>query len=324
MKALLCKKFGPPSDLVVEDIPEPRPDEGQVIVDVAAVGLNFLDTLIIRGKYQAKPEMPFSPGAEFAGTISALGKGVTGYRVGERVAGISGWGSARQKLAIKAEGLVHVPDEVDFDVAASGVIAYGTSYHALKDRGELKPGETLAVLGASGGVGLAAVELGKVMGAKVIACASSDEKLAICKEKGADVLVNYTPENLKDALREATGGQGVDVVYDAVGGDFAEPALRGCAFFSRYLVVGFAAGYIPKIPLNLTLLKSCDIRGVEWGKWKLYHQEINAENDRQIMQWHVERKLKMPIHGVYSLEDMPRALEEFDNRQVVGKVIVHP
>ncbi|MGD9847328.1 MAG: NADPH:quinone oxidoreductase family protein, partial [Variibacter sp.] len=267
MKAVLCTRFGGPADLEFADLPDPRPEAGQAVVAVRAAALNFFDTLLIAGKYQAKPPFPFSPAAELAGVVEAVAADVTNVKVGDRVIAHPGHGAARQRLAIAADQLTKIPDALDFDRAAGLTVTYGTSYHALKDRAELKAGETLAVLGASGGVGLAAVELGKQMGAHVIACASSPEKLAFARERGADAVINYAAENLRDALRERTGGKGVDVIYDPVGGAYAESALRAMAWGGRFLVIGFAAGEIPKIPRNLPLLNCCDIRGVFWGEW---------------------------------------------------------
>ena len=265
MKALLCTRHGGPDDLSISDIPDPAAGPGEAVVKVAAAALNFFDTLIIAGKYQTKPEMPFSPAAEFAGTVESLGSGVTSLKAGDRVLGYIGYGAARQRIAAPAQQLIRIPDAVEFDRAAGLCVTYGTSLHALKDRARLKSGETLAVLGASGGVGLAAVELGKVMGARVIACASSDEKLEFARQHGADTVIHYGKEDLKDALRRVTANRGADVIYDPVGGPYAEAALRSIAWQGRFLVVGFAAGDIPKLPLNLVLLKGCDVLGVFLG-----------------------------------------------------------
>ena len=267
MKALLCTRYGTPDDLELADIADPKPGPGEAVVRVAAAALNFFDTLIIAGKYQYKPEMPFSPAAEFAGTVESVGAGVTSLAAGDRVLGYSGYGAARERIALAADKLVKLPAGLDFDRAAGVSVTYGTTLYALKDRAHLKTGETLAVLGASGGVGIAAVELGKLMGARVIACASSAEKLAFANKHGADVGIDYAKDDLKDALRAATGGNGADVIYDPVGGPYAEAALRSIAWEGRYLVVGFAAGDIPKLPLNLVLLKSANVLGVFWGSW---------------------------------------------------------
>ena len=265
MKALVCTRLGGPDDLEIHDLADPIAGPGEVVVRVEAAALNFFDTLIIAGKYQTKPQLPFSPAAEFAGTIEAVGEGVTAIKPGERVAGYAGYGAARERIAVAADRVVKLPPGLEADRAAGLIVTYGTSYYALKDRAQLKAGETLAVLGAAGGVGLAAVELGAIMGARVIACASSDDKLAFARRHGASETVNYAAENLRDGLKRLAGERGVDVVYDPVGGAQAEPALRSLAWEGRFLVIGFAAGEIPKLPLNLVLLKSCDVRGVYLG-----------------------------------------------------------
>jgi NADPH:quinone reductase len=324
MKAILCTHYGPPSELELADIAEPSPGAGEAVVAVKAAGLNFFDNLLIAGKYQFKPPFPFSPASEFAGTVHGLGEGVTDLSVGERVMGWLGHSAARERVAVPATQLVKIPDALDFDRAAGLSVIYGTSYYALKDRAELKASETLAVLGASGGVGLAAMELGKLMGARVIACASSDEKLTFARRHGADETVNYARDNLRDALRAVTGGEGVDVVYDPVGGPYAEAALRALAWGGRFLVIGFAAGEIPKIPLNLTLLKSCDVRGVFWGAWTAREPQAHRANVRQLVAWAAEGKLSAHVHAAYPLADTAAALEAIANRQVMGKVILRP
>src|SRR5688500_6800778 len=265
MKAVLCKQYGPPDSLAIEEVPSPRPGPNEVVVSVKAASLNFPDVLMIQDKYQFKPPLPFSPGAEVAGIVSAVGADVAGFSVGDRVIASPGWGGLAEKAAVSTEAIIPLPDDIDLVHASSFLYAYGTSQYALKDRGHLQPGETLVVLGAAGGVGLAAVELGAVMGATVIAAASSDDKLDLCREYGASMTINYATEDLKTRIRELTGGVGADVVYDAVGGAYSEPALRSMAWEGRFLVIGFAAGEIPKVPLNLALLKSCDIVGVFWG-----------------------------------------------------------
>lgn len=324
MKALLCTRLGGPDDLVLAEVPEPTPAPGEAIVRIQAAALNFFDTLIIAGKYQRKPDLPFSPSAEFAGTIERLGEGVTTLKVGDRVQGYCGHGAAREKIALSADRLVKIPDALDFDRAAGLGVTYGTTLHALKDRAKMKAGETLAVLGASGGVGLAAVELGKLMGARVIACASSAEKLAFARQHGADDAIDYSKDDLKEALRRVTQGRGPDVIYDPIGGAYAEPALRAIAWEGRYLVIGFAAGEIPKIPLNLTLLKGCDIVGVYWGAFVQRNPEGHRDNTEQLMQWCVEGKLSSHVHSVYPLAEGPAALKAIASRQVMGKVILRP
>jgi NADPH2:quinone reductase len=324
MKAILCRQPGGPDDLTLEDIPDPQAGPGQAIVKVAAAGLNFFDTLIIAGKYQVKPSFPFSPAAEFAGVVESIGPGVRHVKVGDRVLGYQGYGCARERIAVKAETLVSAPDNLDFDRAAGLSVTYGTTIHALKDRGKLQSGETLAVLGAAGGTGLAAIEIGKLMGARVIACASSDEKCAFAKQHGADDTINYATADLKEALKSVTGGRGVDVIYDPVGGDYAESALRAIAWKGRFLVVGFAAGTIPKLPLNLALLKGCDIVGVYWGAFTDKEPAAQAANMAQIVSWCAEGKLSSHVHAIYPLGDTAQALKDIAARKIMGKAILHP
>jgi NADPH2:quinone reductase len=293
-------------------------------VRVASAALNFFDTLIIAGKYQHKPAFPFSPGAEFAGEVESVAADVTSFAPGDRVIGNIGCGAARQKVALAVDQLVALPAGLDFDRAAGLTVTYGTSLHALKDRAKLKPGETLAVLGAAGGTGLSAVEIGKLMGARVIACASSDEKLAFARQHGADAGVNYAAADLKDALRQLTGGKGVDVVYDPIGGVQAEAALRGMDWGGRFLVVGFATGEIPKLPLNLVLLRSYDVLGVYWGAWILRDPPGHRANMTQILDWCAQGKLSAHVHAVYSLDQAPAALKAIAARKVMGKVILRP
>ena len=324
MRAVLCKAYGPPESLVVEELPDPVPGPGEAVVAVTAVGLNFFDNLIIKNMYQVKHELPFSPGSEFAGRVAALGEGVTGLKVGDRVLGNVPHGAARTHIVAKAKTLAPIPDGLTDEQAAGMIITYGTTIHALKDRAQLKPGETLAVLGAAGGVGLAAIELGKAMGAKVIACASSDDKLAFCREHGADEVLNYATHDLKEGLRALTGCKGPDVIYDPVGDKLAEPALRAIAWEGRFLVIGFAGGEIPKIPLNLTLLKGCDIRGVFWGAFAQKEPEKNRQNLIQVAKWTAEGKLSLHVHGTYPLEKIAEALNVLTSRQARGKVILKP
>lgn len=324
MKAILSDRPGPANTLVLADLPDPVPGPGEVLVDVAAVGLNFFDTLVIEDRYQFKPVRPFSPGGEFSGRVAALGAGVTGFTLGERVAGHLKAGAAREKLLVPAGMLVPVPDGVSDAAAAGFCITYGTSLHGLADRADLKPGETVAVLGASGGVGQATIEIAKLMGARVIACASGAEKLALCRSLGADETVDYNTEDLKERLKALTGGKGVDVIYDVVGGPYAEPALRAIAWKGRYLVVGFAAGEIPKIPLNLTLLKGCDIRGVFWGAAVDRDPEGYRRDMARLLGWIAEGKLKVLIHGEYPLAEAPAALDVLSGRRALGKVILRP
>ena len=322
MKAVLCKEYGPPEKLVVEDVPSLKAGKGQVVVSVKAAGVNFPDTLIIQGKYQFKPEPPFSPGGEVAGVIKEVGEGVTGFKPGDRVIAAATWGGFAQELVADADRLVRMPDEMDFVSASAFVLTYGTSYHALKDRAQLKAGETLLVLGASGGVGLSAIQIGKTMGARVIAAASSDAKLAVCKSNGADELINYASEDLRTRVKAITAGRGVDVVYDPVGGSYSELALRDMAWNGRFLVVGFAAGDIPKIPLNLALLKGCSIVGVFWGAFTKNEAQKNRRNNEELMQLFVAGKVKPHIHATYPLERAVEALNEVLLKRVSGKVVL--
>ena len=324
MKAVLCTQFGGPETLELADIESPVAGPGEVVVAVRAAGLNFFDTLIIQNKYQFKPDLPFSPGAEIAGEVTSLGDGVEGIQVGDRVMAYSVWGGVRAEIAISQDAVIAMPDGLDFVTAAGLIVTYGTSLHALQDRADLQPGETLAVLGASGGVGQAAVEIGKAMGARVIACASSDDKLEFCRTLGADETLNYTNEDLKTRLKELTDGKGVDVIYDPVGADLAEPALRAIGWKGRFLVVGFAGGGIPKIPLNLALLKGCQIVGVFWGDHLVREPDRHRANMAQLLDWVVEGKIKPHIHKVYPLEETADALLAIARREVRGKVIVTP
>jgi NADPH2:quinone reductase len=324
MKAVLCVRPGTPDDLEIQDLPDPVPGPGEAIVKVASAALNFFDTLIIAGKYQTKPDFPFSPGAEFAGTVDSVGAGVGTVKAGDRVMGYMTYGAARERVAVPAERLVKIPDALDFDRAAGLSVTYGTTYYALKDRAHLQPGETLAVLGAAGGVGLAAVEIGRLMGARVIACASSEDKLAFARKHGADAGVNYGDGNLREGLKREAGEPGVDVLYDPVGGALAEPALRSMAWKGRYLVIGFAAGDIPKLPLNLVLLKNCDVVGVFWGAFTQREPAAQAANMAQIVTWCAAGKLSSHVHSVYPLGETPRALKDIAARKVMGKAILHP
>ena len=322
MKAVMCKGFGPPESLVVETLPDPTPGKGEVVVDVSFIGLNFFDTLIIQNKYQLKPALPFSPASEFAGRVSALGEGVSELKVGDRVCGSLGYGAARTKIVAKPDQLYPIPDGLSDEKAAGLIITYGTSHHALKQRAKLKAGETLAVLGASGGVGIAAVELGALMGARVIACASSPDKIDFAKRHGAAEGVDYSKTDLKDELKRLTGGKGVQVIYAPVGGDFAEAALRAIAWEGRFLVIGFAAGAIPKMPLNLALLKGCDILGVFWGAWTQADPAAHRENMGELLAWARDGKLKAHTHAIVPLENVAEALNILVRREAQGKVLL--
>jgi len=322
MRAVLCKEFGPPESLVVEEVPDPVAGPGQVVVDVAGCGVNFPDVLIIQDKYQFKPPLPFSPGGEVSGTVSAVGEGVTQLAVGDRVLASLGWGGMAEKVVVPAASAMPVPDGVDLVHAAGFLLAHGTSHHALVDRARLQPGETLLVLGAAGGVGLAAVEIGALLGARVIAAASTDEKLELCRSRGATETINYATEDLRARIKELTDGRGVDVCYDPVGGDLAEPALRSMAWDGRFLVVGFAAGDIPRIPLNLPLLKGCSVVGVFWGAFTGKEPERNARNIAELMGWLAEGKLRPHVSATYPLEEAAAAIGDLEHRRAQGKVVV--
>ncbi|MGY3793113.1 NADPH:quinone oxidoreductase family protein [uncultured Aquimarina sp.] len=322
MKAIVCKNYGPPSDLVFEDVESPKLKKDEVLIRIKSCGVNFPDTLIIQGLYQFKPELPFVPGSDVAGIIKEVGSEVKHLEVNDEVFGFVMKGGYAEEVAMPANMCFKKPQKMSFEIASSFMIAYGTSYHALKDRANLNEGDTLLILGASGGVGLAAIELGKLMGAKVIAAASSEDKLKLCKEYGADEVINYTTEDLKSKAKELTDGKGVDVVYDPVGGDYSELALRSMAWEGHYLVVGFAAGSIPKIPLNLPLLKGCSVVGVFWGSFAMKNPKMNMDNTIQLMKWLEAGKLKPHIHKVYELKDAAKALVEMMNRKVKGKVVI--
>lgn len=322
MKAVLCKQYGLPETLVVEDIPSPVPGFGEVVVTMHAASVNFPDVLIIQNKYQVKPPLPFSPGSELSGVVKEVGEGVTRVKPGDRVMAFTGYGAFAEEVKTQESRLLPMPSGMDFPTAASFILTYGTSDHALSDRGALAAGETLLVLGAAGGVGLAAVEIGKALGARVVACASSDEKLAACRAHGADETVNYTTEDLRERIKAITGGNGVDVVYDAVGGAYTEPALRSTTWRGRLLVVGFAAGDIPRIPLNLTLLKGCSIVGVFWGDFTRREPERFAASVRRLGEWFEQGKLKPHVSAMLPLDRAAEALEMMASRKVIGKLVL--
>jgi len=322
MKAVLCKQFGPPESLVIEDLPSPKAGPGEVVVSVRAASLNFPDVLIIQNKYQFKPPLPFSPGSEMAGTIKEVGDGVKGVKPGERVIAFTTFGAFAEEVKLEAARLVPIPEGMDFNSAAAFLLTYGTSDHALRDRGGLKAGETLLVLGAAGGVGLAAIEIGKALGAKVLACASGADKLEVCAQHGADAGINYATEDLRGRIKALTDGKGVDVVYDAVGGPYTEPALRATAWRGRLLVVGFAAGDIPRIPLNLALLKGCSIVGVFWGDFARREPKAFAASIAQLGAWFREGKLKPHVSQTFPLAQAAQALKLMAARKVKGKVVL--
>jgi NADPH:quinone reductase len=322
VKAILCKAYGPPDSLVFEEVPSPVAGQGEVVVSVKTASVNFPDVLIIQNKYQMKPPLPFSPGSELAGVVKSVGDGVTRWKPGDPVMAITGYGAFAEEVQVDVNRLLPVPTGMDFVSAAAFGLTYATSEHALCDRGELKAGETLLVLGASGGVGIAAIEIGKALGARVIACASTDDKLAVCREHGADDTINYATEDLRERIKAITGGKGADVVYDPVGGPYTEPALRSIAWRGRLLVVGFAAGEIPKIPINLTLLKGCAIVGVYWGEFAKREPERFAEGVRQLGEWYRAGKIKPHISATFPLERAADALTLMAERKVIGKVIL--
>jgi NADPH:quinone reductase len=321
MKAVLCLEHGPPSSLVVRDVPPVEPGEGQVVVAVKACGVNFPDTLIIEGRYQFQPPLPFSPGGEVAGVVSRVGPGVTGVREGDRVIAICGFGGYAEEVLVAATQTIPMPDGMDFATASAFVFTYGTDIYALRDRAQLAAGETLLVLGAAGGTGIAAVELGAAMGARVIAAASSKEKLALCYECGATEGIDYSTEDLRQRLKDITGGRGVDVCFDPVGGDYAEAAVRGMAWGGRFLVIGFVAG-IPRIPLNLVLLKSCSIVGVFWGAFTGREPERNRELLAELFDLWRDGKIRPRISATYPLERAADALTDIQERRALGKIVL--
>jgi NADPH2:quinone reductase len=324
MRAVLCKQWGGPESLAVADVPAPRPGAGEVLVDVKAAGVNFPDALMIQGKYQIKPELPFTPGIELAGVVTEVGAGVTDVSPGEAVVASVAYGAFAEDCVVRADGLLPLPHGIDFATAAGFMVAYGTAWHALRDRGQLRAGEWLLVLGAAGGVGLAAVELGKAFGARVIAAASSDEKLAVCRARGADETINYTREDLRARLRELAGEKGVDVVYDPVGGPYSEPALRATGWRGRFLVIGFASGEIPRLPLNLPLLKGSAIVGVYWGEWLRREPQRARAEMAELAEWLRAGRVRPHVSARYPLARTAEALAAMTARAVAGKVVIEP
>jgi NADPH2:quinone reductase len=324
MRAVVCHAWGPPESLVIEDRPPLEAGPGKVVVSVKAASVKFADTLIIQNKYQTQPELPFIPGSEVTGIVRAIGAGVAGWKVGDRVSAQTTYGGYAEEVIAEPERLTAIPESMDFASAAGLSSTYGTSYYALVDRGQLRAGETLLVLGAAGGAGLAAVEIGKVLGAKVIACASSDDKLAVCRERGADETINYVSEDLRARVKAITKGNGVDMIYDPVGGAYSELALRDMAWGGRHLVIGFTAGDIPKIPLNLPLIKGCSIVGVWIGAFARRDPARYRANAAEIWKWVAEGKLKPHVSGRYPLEQAADALNALAGRKVAGKVVLTP
>ena len=328
MKAFLCKEFGPVDSHTVEEIEDPAAGPGQVVVDIKATGISFPDVLIVQGLYQFKPPFPFSPGSEISGVVSSVGEGVTMHKVGDRVMGSIGSGGLREKGVYLEQQLMPLPESMDFNTAAGFPLNYGTTYHAFKQRGELKEGQSVLVLGAGGGLGITAIHIAKAMGARVIAAASSQEKIDLCVKEGADEGIIYERDmdrdlqkKFSDEIKELTGG-GVDMIYDLVGGDYAEPALRAISRHGKYLVIGFTAG-IPKMPLNLTLLKECQIVGVFWGQFAAIDHAENAQNFKELFELHAEGKIKPFVTETYSLEESAKAIKTLEDRKVLGKVVVN-
>jgi NADPH2:quinone reductase len=322
MRAVVCTEYGSQDKLSIGDVPDPVAGPGEIVIDMAAASLNFPDLLVIAGLYQFKPEPPFVPGAEGAGTVSAVGPDVTSVKVGQRVMGVGVQGAFAEKWLIDAAAVIPVPDDMDFETAAALTLAFGTSYHALKQRAALQPGETLLVLGGAGGVGSAAVEIGKAMGATVIVAASTDEKLEFCRDIGADMTINYATDDLKASVKDLTGGRGADVIYDPVGGDLTEQAFRAIAWEGRHLVVGFASGDIPKIPLNLPLLKGASIIGVFWGSFTKREPEVNTKNGAELFAMLSDGTLKPRVTSVILLEDFETAFDLMASRKAKGKVVL--
>jgi NADPH:quinone reductase len=324
MKALVCRKFGPPEELVVEDLPVPEPGPGEVRLRVEAAGVNFPDALIIEDRYQLKPSLPFSPGGEFAGIVDAAGDGVEGWPIGKAALGFIGWGAFAEQVIVRSDQLIPMPEGLPFDIAGAFLTAYGTCWHALCDRGALVRGETVLVLGASGGIGMAAIEIAKAMGARVIAAASSSEKLAACRDRGADATIDYVREDLKQQVKALTNNEGVDIVLDPVGGAHADAAIRSMRWRGRYLVVGFAGGEIPRIPLNLPLLKGCSIVGVFWGDFIRREPAMIQSDLKNLFELLLQGRIRPYLSGRMSLMEAASAIRSVADRKVMGKLVVLP
>jgi NADPH2:quinone reductase len=324
MRAVLCEAWGGPEGLVIKDLADLTPKPGEVVIKIRAAGVNFPDVLIIQKKYQVQPELPFSPGAEVAGDVLAVGEGVTALKIGDRVAGLCTTGGFAEQIALDAARVIKIPGSLPYDIASGFLLAYGTSWHAVRDRALLLPTETMLVLGAAGGVGLSAVEIGKAIGARVVAAASSDEKLAICREHGADETINYTTEDLRDGIKRTCGKTGPDVIYDPVGGKFSEAAFRSIGWRGRHLVIGFANGEIPAIPLNLTLLKGASLVGVFWGSFTQREPQHFMQGISEMLGWMQQGKIKPLISKTYTLDEAPQALLDMAARKVTGKIVITP
>lgn len=324
MKAVLCKSLDGPDALETGELPSPVPGEGEAVIRVSAVSLNFFDTLMLHGKYQNRPELPFSPGGEVAGTVAGIGPGVRGLSVGDRVLAYTGYNGCREEVLAPARAVIPLPDNMPDEAAAAIPITYGTALHGLEDRGRLKSGETLLILGATGGAGLAAVEVAVRLGANVIAAGTSDEKLKVCAGRGAKALLNLTGIDVKEAVRSLNGGKGPDIIYDCIGGPYAEPALRGMDWEGRYLVIGFAAGEIPKIPLNLVMLKGCELIGVFWGRHVKLHPDAFSDQMARLVDWCAKGEIRPHIDHVFPLEKTAEAIRLLENRQIKGKIVIKP
>ncbi len=322
MRALVCKEFGPTENLALEEVATPTPGKGEILMEIKATGVNFPDVLTVQGKYQFKPELPFIPGAELAGIVSAVGEGVTSRKVGDKVIATTQVGAFAEQCVVSEHTTFEMGNTMSFEQAAGFAITYGTSYYALKQQANIQPGETLLVLGAAGGVGIATIQIAKAMGATVIAAASSEEKLDFACEAGADLRINYSTENLKDKVKELTGGKGVDVVYDPVGGDFSEQAFRAIAWDGRFLVIGFASGPIPAMPLNLALLKGASLVGVFWGSWAARAPMESRKNFDELIEMIDSGKFSPLVTEVYSLDDYKAAFASISERRAKGKVIL--
>lgn len=324
MQAIVCNNWGLPDTLTLEHLADNAPGPGQVAIEIRAAGVNFPDVLIIQNKYQTKPALPFIPGSELSGVITAVGDGVSNYKIGDRVIAFTAQGAFAERVIAPVQALMPMPAKMDFDIAAAITLTYGTSHHAVVDRAQLKAGETMLVLGAAGGVGLAAIEIGKALGARVIAAASSDKKLQVCREHGADLTINYSTQDLREAIKAATDGKGPDVVYDPVGGIYAEPVFRSIGWRGRYLVVGFANGEIPKLPWNLMLLKGASLVGVFWGEFVRREPATNQKAMQQLMGWLADGTIRPHISARYALADTAKALNDMAARKVTGKIIIAP
>ncbi len=323
MKAIVCKEFGDINSLAFETVDDPQPGEQELLLAVEAAGINFPDGLLVQGLYQVRPELPFIPGMEMCGKVIAAGNSVSGFQVGERVISCSqSYGAFAEKAVVAANSAIRIPDSVPAETGCNLLVAHGTAHHALQQRGQLKTGETLVVTGAAGGTGLAAVQIGKAMGATVIAAASSESKLQLARDNGADHTVNYSEENLKDGIRRLTDGRGADVIYDPVGGELFDAGVRAMARNGRYLVIGFASGTIPKLPVNLALVKEFSVVGVFWGSFARHEPELFSDNMRQLLAWLDQGVVSVSIEKTFPLAETIDALQHVMQRKVQGKVVL--